>query len=124
MVEMIDRNQNLTLRVGQTQVWIVQRMAGQTQWLLKELQTDSWHPALMVGQSHSSRTLAFRMLTMVVQAARRPAAMVVQIQELTAPAAQTLMLVLLAGRTLELVVQAAQKLVEQAGQRMAAQSQL
>src|SRR4051812_39809901 len=116
MVEMIDRNQNLTLRAGRTQVWIVQRMAGQTQWLLKELQTDSWHPAVMVGQSYSSQTLAFRMLMMVVQAARRSAAMVVQIQELTAPAAQILTLVLLAGRTLELVVRPAQNLVEQAAQ--------
>ena len=99
-------------------------MAGQTQWLLKELQTDSWHPVLRVAQSHSSQTLAFRMLTMVVQPARRPAVMIAQIQELAVPAAQTLMLVLLAGRMPKLVVPAAQKLVEQAGRRMAAQSQL
>jgi hypothetical protein len=124
MVEMIDRNQNLNVRVGQTQVWIVQRMAGQTQWLLKELQTDSWHPAAMVGQSHSSQTLAFQTLTMVVQPARRLAVTIAQIQELAAPSAQTLMLVLLAGRMPALVVPAAQKLVEQAGRRMAAQSQL
>ena len=124
MVEMIDRTQNLTVRVGQMRVWIVQGMAGQTQWLLKELQTDSWDPVAMVGQSHSSQTLAFQTLTMVVQPARRPAVTIAQIQELTVPAAQTLMLVLLAGRMQELVVPAAQKPVEQAGRRMAAQSQL
>src|ERR1700722_18706310 len=124
MMEMIDRNQNLTVRVGQTQAWIVQTMAGQTQWLLKEPQKNSWRPVLRVAQSHSSQTLAFRMLTMVVQPARRPVVMVVQIQELTVPAAQTLMLDLLVGRMQQLVVPAAQKLVEQAGRRMAAQSQL
>src|SRR5271156_7054027 len=113
MIEMIDRNWNLTVRVGQTQAWIVQTMAGQTQWLLKELQTDSWHRVLRVAQSYSSQTLAFRMLTMVVQPARRPAVTVVQIQELTVPAAQTLMLVLLVGRMQRLVVPAVQKLVEQ-----------
>src|SRR2546421_12139535 len=99
---MIDRSQNLTVRVGQTQTWIVQTMAGQTQWLLKELQRDSWHPVLRVAQSHSSQTLAFRMLTMDVQSARRPVVTVVQIQELTMPAAQKSMLVLLVGRIQQL----------------------